>query len=195
MTWYANSIWQQCKHKVVDKESALRLSRVMRDNRNVAMMLLAEFMKEREYLFLLTLLNLGYADYEYEIKAGSAQINNHVVTADFLCQKSTLRYVNIQKARKIRIAFSSLADYAKKENRNGFMYTNQEIEVLKARAFDLLHSIDTKLKTKNAELVAALESKTSVDSSIENFVASINYDSLIRNDIYMEVKTILSSFC
>lgn len=192
VTWYANSIWQQCKRKVVDKESALRLSRVMRDNRNIAMMLLAEFIKEQEYLFLLTLLNLGYADFEYEIRAGSAQINNHIVTADFSCQESTLRYVNIQKARKIRIAFSSLADYAKKENRNGFTYTNQEIKGLNARAFDLLHSISTELKTKNTELIAALESKKSVNSSIEIFIASINYNALLQNNVYMEVKAILA---
>ena len=103
-----------------------------------------------------------------------------------------MRYVNIQKARKIRIAFSSLADYAKKENRNGFTYTNQEIKGLNARAFDLLHSISTELKTKNTELIAALESKKSVNSSIEIFIASINYNALLQNNVYMEVKAILA---
>lgn len=65
-TWYADPIWQKCKGKVTDKESALRLSRVMRDNRNVAMMLLADFIDRNEFLFLFTLLNLEYADYDYD---------------------------------------------------------------------------------------------------------------------------------
>lgn len=82
-TWYANPIWQKCKNRVTDKESALRLSRVMRDNRNVAMMLLADFIIQREYLFLFTLLNLEYADYVYDIIPSSTRIVNQIVTANF----------------------------------------------------------------------------------------------------------------
>lgn len=122
-TWYADPIWQKCKGKVTDKESALRLSRVMRDNRNVAMMLLADFIDRNEFLFLFTLLNLEYADYDYDIIPGTTKISHQIVTVDFSQKASTLRYVNIQKTRKIRVAFSSLSEYAKKENRNGYTYT------------------------------------------------------------------------
>ena len=104
-TWYAAPIWQKCKGKVTDKESALRLSRVMRDNRNIAMMLLADFIDRNEYLFLFTLLNLEYADYDYEIVPASTKISNQIVTVNFSQKASTLRYVNIQKTRKIRVAF------------------------------------------------------------------------------------------
>ena len=73
-TWYAAPIWQRCKQKVYDKESALKLSRIMRDNRNIAMMLLADFVKHDEFLFLLTLLNLNYADYDYEIDPATLKL-------------------------------------------------------------------------------------------------------------------------
>ena len=82
-TWYANSIWQKCRGRVTDRESALRLSRVMRDNRNAAMMLLADFLDRKEFLFLLSLLNLEYADYDYDIIPGSEKINHQIVTVDF----------------------------------------------------------------------------------------------------------------
>lgn len=191
-TWYADSIWQRCKNKVTDKESALRLSRVMRDNRNIAMMLLAEFLKKQEYLFLLTLLNLGYADYEYEIIPDSIKISNQIVTIDFSCKSSTLRYVSIQKTRKLRIAFSSLSEYAKKENRNGYMFINKAIENLKVQAFNLLSHVGPDLNEKNAALIKALSNEETIDSDIETFIASINYDSLIQTDTYIKVKRILT---
>ena len=180
-TWYANPIWQKCKSKVTDKESALRLSRVMRDNRNIAMMLLANFIDRGEYLFLFTLLNLEYADYEYDIVPGSTKINNQIVTVDFWRKASTLRYVNIQKTRKIRVAFSSLSEYAKKENRNGYTYTNLQIEALKRRAFGVLSGISNNLKNQNKALIAALSDETRVDAELEAFLSSVDYTHQIND--------------
>lgn len=191
-TWYANPIWQKCKGKVPDKESALRLSRVMRDNRNIAMMLLANFIDRGEYLFLFTLLNLEYADYEYDIVPGSTKINNQIVTVDFWRKASTLRYVNIQKTRKIRVAFSSLSEYAKKENRNGYTYTNSQIEALKRRAFGVLSGIGNNLKNQNKALIAALSDETRVDAELEAFLSSVDYQSLKSTQEFIEVKKILT---
>lgn len=191
-TWYANPIWQKCKGKVTDKESALRLSRVMRDNRNIAMMLLANFIDRGEYLFLFTLLNLEYADYEYDIVPGSTKINNQIVTVDFCRKASTLRYVNIQKTRKIRVAFSSLSEYAKKENRNGYTYTNSQIEALKRRAFGVLSGISNNLKNQNKALIAALSDETRVDAELEAFLSSVDYQALKSTQEFIEVKKILT---
>lgn len=69
---------------------------------------------------IITLLNLDYADYDYDIIPETAKINHQIVTVNFMKKASTLRYVSIQKARKIRVAFSSLSEYAKKVNRNGY---------------------------------------------------------------------------
>jgi len=189
-TWYADPIWQKCKEKVTDKESALRLSRVMRDNRNIAMMLLADFINKGEFLFLLTLLHLEYADYDYEIIPGSTSIKNQIVTVKFSRRASTLRYVSIQKTRKIRVAFSSLAEYARKENRNGYMYTSKEIRELKSKAFALLSRVSEPLKARNRELIAALSEEGS-DTDIEQFVAAIDYFAIKRIPEYVEVKGIL----
>ena len=190
-TWYANPIWQKCKGKVTDKESALRLSRVMRDNRNIAMMLLADFIDRGEYLFLFTLLNLEYADYEYDIVPGSTKINNQILTVDFSRKTSTLRYVNIQKTRKIRVAFSSLSEYAKKENRNGYTYANSQIEALKRKAFSILSGIGNNMKNQNAALIAALSDETRVDSELEAFLSSVDYKTLKLTQEFVEVKKIL----
>lgn len=190
-TWYANPIWQKCKGKVTDKESALRLSRVMRDNRNIAMMLLADFIDRGEYLFLFTLLNLEYADYEYDIVPGSIKINNQILTVDFSRKTSTLRYVNIQKTRKIRVAFSSLSEYAKKENRNGYTYTNSQIEALKRKAFSILSGIGNNMKNQNTALIAALSDETRVDSELKAFLSSVDYKTLKLTQEFVEVKKIL----
>lgn len=190
-TWYAAPIWQRCKQKVYDKESALKLSRIMRDNRNIAMMLLADFVKHDEFLFLLTLLNLNYADYDYEIDPTTLNVNNQIVTVEFISKPSTLRYVNIQKIRKIRVAFSSLIDYAHKENRNGFMYTNDEIEHLKQQAFSTLSSVNTFLSNKNKDLKSAISNEATTDTDLEIFLQNIDYTELLDVPQFKEVKNLL----
>jgi Alw26I/Eco31I/Esp3I family type II restriction endonuclease len=190
-TWYADPIWQKCKGKVTDKESALRLSRVMRDNRNVAMMLLADFIDRNEFLFLFTLLNLEYADYGYDIIPGTTKINHQIVTVDFSRKESTLRYVNIQKTRKIRVAFSSLSEYAMKENRNGYTYTNAKIEALKKQAFSILSNINSNMKKLNAVLIAALSDEERVDAEIEAFLSTVDYSALKHTREFIDVKELL----
>ncbi|MBE6874171.1 MAG: Alw26I/Eco31I/Esp3I family type II restriction endonuclease [Ruminococcus albus] len=190
-TWYADSIWQKCKGKVTDKETALRLYRIMRDNRNIAMMLLADFIDRDEFLFLFTLLNLEYADYDYDIIPGTTRINHQIVTVDFSQKASTLRYVNIQKTRKIRVAFSSLSEYAKKENRNGYTYTNAEIEALKKQAFTILSNINSNMKKLNAALIVALSDEDRVDAEIEAFLSTVDYAALKNTQEFIHVKKIL----
>ena len=191
VTWYANPIWQKCKSKVTDRESALRLSRVMRDNRNIAMMLLAEFIRKNEYLFLLTLLNLGYADYEYDIIPESVAIKNQIVTVEFARKSSSLRYVSIQKTRKIRVAFSSLDEYSRKENRNGYVFSNAEIESLKMQAFSMLAKVNNALKVKNQKLVSILSNDDNADTEIERFISSVNYTELVNTEEFIKAKEFL----
>lgn len=193
VSWYADSIWNSCKLKVTDKESALRLSRIMRDNRNISMMLLHDFMEHNEYLFLLSLLNLQYADYKYDIIPDSITIQNHIVSVNFTTNANTLKYVSIQKARKIRVAFSSLSKYAQKENRNGFMYTNSAIEQLKDTAFSKLACIDDDKKELNLKLSQILNADEPNNHDIAKFINNINYNSIISDKIFIEVKKILKN--
>lgn len=190
-TWYADPIWQKCKNKVTDKESALRLSRIMRDNRNVALSLLHDFMTRGEYLFLLSLLNLQYADFEYEIIPASIKMKNQTVTADYSQRPSTLKYVNIQKTRKIRVAFAALSDYAAKENRNGYEYTNEEIETKKQTALGMLTSVEPSLKSANRGLKDILESDNPSDNDIENFISHVDFNRLTTEKAFLESKKLL----
>lgn len=154
------------------------------------MMLLSDFIDKKEFLFLLTLLHLEYADYDYEIIPGSAKIHNQIVTVQFTRRASTLRYVSIQKTRKIRVAFSSLAEYAKKDNRNGYMYSTAKILDMKSRAFSLLSRVAEPLKESNRVLDAAL-SEDSSDADIEQFIASVDYHTVKQTPEYAEVRRIL----
>lgn len=190
VTWYAKPIWDNCKSQVTDKESALRLSRVMRDNRNVAMLLLHFFMENNEYLFLLSLLNLQYADFEYSIIPESIKIHKQIVTVDFSQKTSTLKYVNIQKTRKIRVAFSALDEYSKKENRNGYVYTNTQIEDLKSEALKLLKSTDSFHAELNQQLISAL-SEDAPENAIDSFLSKIDYNSISSYPVFTQVKNLL----
>lgn len=163
----------------------------MRDNRNIAMMLLAEFIRKNEYLFLLTLLNLGYADYEYDIIPESVAIKNQIVTVEFARKSSSLRYVSIQKTRKIRVAFSSLDEYSRKENRNGYVFSNAEIESLKMQAFSMLAKVDNALKVKNQKLVSILSNDDNADTEIERFISSVNYTELVNTEEFIKAKEFL----
>lgn len=188
-TWYASDIWNKCKNKVTDKESALRLSRIMRDNRNIAMMLLYSFLEKGEYLFLLSLLNLEYADYSYEIISNSAVVKNHIVTVKFEQNPSSLKYVKVQKTRKVRIAFSALSDYAQKENRNGYMYTNDEIESIKQTSFDLLSAVGEKEHELNLKLQSILSTNgDTTDNDITSYLDELDYSEIVSNPTFSTVK-------
>lgn len=189
-TWYAKPIWDRCKNKVTDKESALRLSRIMRDNRNIAMLLLHDFMEKNEYLFLLSLLNLNYADYAYDIIPDSVHINNHIVTVDFEVTASTLKYVTIQKIRKIRVAFSSLDEYSKKENRNGYTFTSPAITRLKEEALQEISKTSSEFKSLNEALISALSDDAS-EASIEAFLNDLDYTSIVNDSSFIKAKNIL----
>lgn len=187
-TWYATPVWNLCKNKVTNTETALRLSKIMRDNRNIALMLLSKFMTSGECLFLLSLLNLQYADYQYQIIPDSQEIYNHIVTVDFTYETSSLRYVTIQKRRKIRIAFESLSDYATKDNRNGFIYNSPTIEQLKSTIFDILSSVPQEYKILNSKLCSIISNPVISDNEIESFLNEVDYNKLLSLNEYVAAK-------
>lgn len=126
-----------------------------------------------------------------DIIPGTTKISHQIVTVDFSQKASTLRYVNIQKTRKIRVAFSSLSEYAKKENRNGYTYTNAKIEALKKQAFIILSNINSNMKKLNASLIAALSDEERIDAEIEAFLSSVDYTALKRTQEFIDVKELL----
>ena len=119
-SWYCAPVWNRLKNLVETPDDAVKLSRVLRDNRHNAMMLLERLMLDGHLVFLTTFLNLLYANYEYDISDWWMD-DKSAVYVNFSVRPSTLEYSRIKKARRIRVAFQALSTYAQKENRNGLL--------------------------------------------------------------------------
>lgn len=119
-SWYCAPVWNRLKNLVETPDDAVKLSRVLRDNRHNAMMLLERLMLDGHLVFLTTFLNLLYANYEYDISDWWMD-DKSTVYVNFSVRPSTHEYSRIKKARRIRVAFQALSTYAQKENRNGLL--------------------------------------------------------------------------
>lgn len=152
VSWYAKDVWDALKNQVRTQEDATRLSRVMRDNRFNAMIVLGHFMNMDGYLFLYHLLDLSYGDYTYTPK--NISVKGDYVIATFNKEKCETQYGLEQKARKVRVAFESLRDYLDKSQRNGAMY-------ITARDGTLLQTAITNAKSlsKGNRRIAAILSE------------------------------------
>lgn len=119
-SWYCAPTWNRLKNLVETPDDAVKLSRVLRDNRHNAMMLLGRLATGGHLVFLTTFLNLIYANYEYDIVSWW-QDDKSTVYVNFNARPSALEYSRIKKARRIRVAFQALNTYVQKENRNGLL--------------------------------------------------------------------------
>lgn len=139
ISWYAKPLWDLRKLDVDSEEKALRLSKMLRDNQRNAMHLLSEIFNTGKFTFLVYLLELKYADRKVEfVNLHSA---NFLTAHDYLITKQrTTKYSLKQKARRIRIAFESLKNYKRKENRHLFMIRGEKCDLLVKRAIELLQS-------------------------------------------------------
>lgn len=145
-------------------------------------------MQHNEFLFLLSMMNLDYADFEYDIVPDSIKIHNQIVTVDFTQKSSTLRYVTIQKTRKIRVAFSALTEYAQKENRYGFTFTNGAIEQIKEKTYALLTSVDATLQAANRELGNLVQGDGCADSDIATYIEALDFEKVVNNPVFKQAK-------
>lgn len=170
-SWYMAELWRLLNGNVVDKESALRLYRILRDNRHNAMMTLAEYINTGHYLFLYTFLNLRYADYNYKIM--DFRVDNNIVTADIQRTPSTLVYVREQKARRIRVAFSSLIEYSAKENRNGFNINLPENAELFDASITALDAAGDEYREYNERLMGLLSDENVSEEELRAFVVEV----------------------
>jgi len=132
-------------------------------------------------------LNLEHADFSYKIK--DFKVENHIVTATFEQIRSDLKYVLIQKARRVRVAFSSLADYSAKENRNGLRIDLKENKVLFAKSLAALKDTDAEYKRLDYELSVAWNSS---EEKLSRLIASIfnfrdNKQVAIARDCFLQI--------
>ncbi len=159
ISWFAKEIWDRRKAAVADAETALRLSKLLRDNRHTYMFLLKELLDRGFYTFLASLLHLQEADFNPEFSGLKAR--NHLTYFDSITKRPrTTKYANEQKARRIRIAFTSLADYHKKNNRSAFVIQNNHSEIEFSAGFkrlEILKSVTNDLDIKIAKIVGKVE--------------------------------------
>ena len=171
VSWYAKKVWDLLKTRVTSPDDALKLSRIMRDNRYNALYILADLMRRKQYLILFSLLKLEYAEYSYSIE--KIKVKNHIVDALFNAEKSTLKYVYMQKSRKVRVAFSSLRDYSSKENRNGLLIQSSRYEDNIASIVDLMRPLEEKYGSLTSVLSKIWDNEEYKDAEITELVKSM----------------------
>ena len=77
---YAEDVWNLLKGKVKNDETALRLSKVMRDNQRNAMVLLSKLFDKGQIYLLTALLELDYAD--FKVNFSGLQAKNYITYFD-----------------------------------------------------------------------------------------------------------------
>ncbi|PWW37887.1 MULTISPECIES: Alw26I/Eco31I/Esp3I family type II restriction endonuclease [Paenibacillus] len=127
ISWYAKELWDRKKSHISTSEEALRLSKMLRDNRYTFMNILNRLVAEGHYAFLSTFLELERAEFNVKIKEVS--VKNHITHIEEIEKnpKENL-YVREQQARRLRIAFETLEMYASKVERNALLVTSNEID-------------------------------------------------------------------
>jgi Alw26I/Eco31I/Esp3I family type II restriction endonuclease len=126
-SWYCRALWDRHKESVVDEETALRISKLLRDNRHTLMRVLERIAAAGHFTFLATFLGLDCA--EHDVEFVNLRVENHLTRFDQLVHSArTTKYAVEQQARRLRVAFDALRDYVGKENRNAFVISNDGIE-------------------------------------------------------------------
>lgn len=174
ISWHSKALWDLRKQSVSDDETALRLSKILRDNRHSFMAMLREIERAGHYAFLLSLLHLECADYEVEFE--ELKVLDYVT--QFASQKRTRRttkYAVEQKARRCRIALESLRTYFKKKNRSAFVISLPETETATAAAIAALKDSPEELGKldKQVARVLKLRKPEAIDSGFRRLLRKL----------------------
>lgn len=191
ISWHSKALWDLRKEEVSDDETALRLSKVLRDNRHTLMSVLQRITDAGYFTFLATFLELEYA--EQNVEFVNLHIDNHITKFDYIeyLDRET-KYVQEQKARRCRIAFESLRDYFAKANRNAYVVMTPQIEGIIINIINLLEKSPLGVQELDKQIVELLSSTRgiSVDEGFRKIVNNISTD---RQSNFVEVKNELTS--
>jgi len=174
ISWHSKSLWDLRKQSVSDDETALRLSKILRDNRHSFMAMLREIERAGHLAFLLSLLNLECADHDVEFEG--LRVLDHVT--QFTAQKRTRRttkYAVEQKARRCRIALESLRTYFKKKNRSTFAILLPETKTATAAAITALKDSPEELRKLDRQVarVLKLRKPEAIDSGFRRLLRKL----------------------
>ncbi len=174
----AKPLWDLRKDNVSDEETALRLSKLLRDNQRNAMNILGTILEDGHLAFLTTLLKLEHA--ERNIEFDNLRIQDYITIYDKIVMvPRNTKYVVEQKARRLRIAFEALRGYTKKENRHSFIVTDTGVEANLKQAICVLQAANKRTHELNTELNLLLfptDGKRTPESQFRQFVDGIKKD-------------------
>lgn len=171
-SWYCQDLWDLRKHDVVNEETALRLSKLLRDNRHTAMHFLHRIASEGHLTFLATFLGLEYAAQDPMFV--DLRIERHITRFDTMLPGArTTKYAAEQKARRLRVAFVSLRDYIAKESRNAFIVSNGEIEGRIDQAIEALRDLPEWVRQLDYQIHTALEEAAPSDELLRELVSRV----------------------
>jgi hypothetical protein len=158
-SWYCRELWRGCQLKIQTDEHALRLSKLLRDNRHTFMTILREIADDGRFTFLAIFLGLEYAAKEPEFV--NLRIQEHRTAFDAIREKERgTKYVIEQQARRVRVAFTSLAEYFTKENRNEHVIRDAKTDSFIQQARILLTSQPEEMTRLDIALQTAIEQKS-----------------------------------
>lgn len=118
-SWQSKHIWDAVSHRVRDEENANRLSKIMRDNQRIALDILCKLKNNGRLAYLASFLELGRARFDVEF-VGLTAVEGVTKFEAIRHKPRSSKQVEKQMERRLRIAFKSLDEYAKKENRHAW---------------------------------------------------------------------------
>lgn len=161
ISWHSQALWDLRKKDVVNDETALRLSKMLRDNRHMLMSILQRIADAGNFTFLGTFLELEYA--EQEVEFVNLHVQNHITQFDRLnCLRRETKYMEKQKIRRCRVAFESLRDYFRKQNRNEYVVSTTQIESEISSVLQTLELSSLKIQELDQQIMALLSSTSKV---------------------------------
>ncbi len=171
-SWYCKALWDWRKGSVVDEETALRLSKLLRDNRHTLMRVLERIADAGHLTFLATFLGLDCAKYSVEFV--NLRVENHLTRFNQLVHSPRLtKYAVEQQARRLRVAFDVLRDYIGKENRNAFVISNDRIDEAIRNAICELDAAPDRARRLDEELRSVLSAEVFSDEELREVVAKV----------------------
>lgn len=174
VSWHSCALWNQRKGSVSNDEFALRLSKLMRDNRHTFMAVLQQCEQAGHFAFLLFLLNLHFADFDVAF-SGLSVVAHITQFAGMNKTRRTNKYAAEQKARRCRIALRALRDYFAKANRSAHVVSTATIERKVKQALDLLAMQPEPFRRLDAETARLLRrpSDDALESGLRRLVKKL----------------------
>jgi len=165
ISWHSRRLWDLRKNSVGDNETALRLSKLLRENRHTLMYFLQRLFEAGHHAFLTTLLELGRADFEVDFE--NVHADNGLVRFDREIRTMRItKYANEQKVRRCRIAFDELLTYFAKENRSAFVIKVDKSETAFNDAIAILDDESEVCKMLNRDIGKALADKKTAEQKL-----------------------------